>query len=173
MKKKIDWITIFWLFCLAAICFLLGRVSADMTLLVNAGQVAPVQRNYEEICEEIGARYNICPELLEAMIKQESGGNPDAVSSGGDTGLMQVNPKWHKDRMDRLGVTDLTDPYSNILTAADYISELAKKYDDLPLVLMVYNGTANAKKRWTNGDFTDYANQIMQRTAELERKHGK
>ncbi len=112
MKKKHDWLTIIWLFCIAAIFFLFGRLSADMTLLVNAGQVAPVQRNYDAICEEVGAQYNICPEL-------------------------------------------------------------AKKYDDLPLVLMVYNGTANAKERWTNGDFTDYANQIMQRTAELEREHGK
>ena len=173
MKKKMDWYTALWLLCLAAIFFLFGRLSADMTLLVNAGQVAPVQHNYNSICEEVGAQYNICPELLEAMIEQESGGNTDAVSAGGDTGLMQVNPKWHRDRMDRLGVTDLTDPYSNVLTAADYIAELAAKYDDLPMTLMVYNGTADAKERWTNGDFTDYANQIMQRTAELERKHGK
>ena len=42
--------------------------------------------------------------------------------------------------MERLGVSDLTDPYSNILVAADYLEELFQKSDgDIYLVLMKYN----------------------------------
>ena len=71
----------------------------------------PVDEKYGAYCEEIGAMYNICPELLEAIIEHESSGNPNAVGADGDIGLMQVVPKWHKDRMERLGVSDLTDEY--------------------------------------------------------------
>jgi soluble lytic murein transglycosylase-like protein len=175
-RKKVDWITLWWLFCLVAIAFLAGRISAEVPAPVNAQEmteVAPVQQNYDSLCEKVGAEYHICPELLEAMIEQESEGNPKAVSPSGDMGLLQVNPKWHKDRMDKLGVNDLTDPYGNVRVAADYIAELFVQYDDLPMVLMVYNGTADAEQRWTSGEYTDYANQIMTRAAELEREHGK
>lgn len=176
-RKKVDWITLWWLFCLVAIAFLAGRLSSEVPALVNAQEivtVAPVQqKNYDLLCEKVGAEYHICPELLEAMIEQESGGDPKAVSPGGDVGLLQVNPKWHKDRMDKLGVNDLTDPYGNVRVAADYIEELFEQYGDLPMVLMVYNGTADAEQRWTSGIYTDYANQIMARAEELEREHGK
>lgn len=175
-RKKVDWITLWWLFYLVAIAFLAGRLSAEVPALVSAQEiikVAPVQQSYDLLCERVGTEYHICPELLEAMIEQESEGNPKAVSPGGDTGLLQVNPKWHKDRMDKLGVNDLTDPYGNVRVAADYIAELFEQYDDLPMVLMVYNGSIDAEQRWTSGEYTDYANQIMERAAELEREHGK
>lgn len=91
----------------------------------------PVDEKYGAYCEEIGAKYNICPELLEAIIEQESSGNPNAVGVYGDIGLMQVIPKWHRDRMDRLGVEDLTDEYGNILVATDYLAELFSEYEDI------------------------------------------
>lgn len=175
-RKKIDWINLFWLFCVIAIAFLAGRLSSSVPVLVRAqeiSRVAPVQQNYDQLCEKIGAQYHICPELLEAMIERESQGNASAVSSGGDVGLLQVNPKWHKDTMDKLGVTNLKDPYGNIMVAADYIAQLFEQYDDLPMVLMTYNGSKDADQRWTIGAYTDYATQIMDRTAELEREHGK
>lgn len=50
---------------------------------------------YNGYCEEIGAEYNICPELLEAIIEAESSGNPNAVGADGDIGLMQVVKRWH------------------------------------------------------------------------------
>ena len=133
----------------------------------------PVDKKYGAYCEEIGAKYNICPELLEAIIEQESSGNPNAVGVYGDIGLMQVIPKWHRDRMQRLGVTDLYDPYSNILVGTDYLMELAEEYEDLATVLMIYNGSSNAVSRCEAGNYTEYAKSIMERSAELERLHGK
>ncbi len=56
-----------------------------------------------------------------AMIEQESSGDPKVANGAGDTGLLQVNAKWHRDRMEKLGATDLTDAYSNILVATDYL----------------------------------------------------
>ena len=123
--------------------------------------------------EEIGNRYGVCPELLQAMVFYESSNNPKVKSAGGDTGYMQVNKKWHKDRMDRLGVTDLTDGYGNILVGTDYLAELAGKYEDISLVLMKYNGDSKADKLYEQGKMSDYAEKILSLSGELERLHGK
>ena len=122
--------------------------------------------------EEVSAEYGICPELIIAIVEHESSGNA-AAANGGCKGLMQINEKYHKDRMKRLGVTDLYDPYSNILVGCDYLMELAEEYEDLPMVLMVYNGSSDAETRWENGNYTEYAKSIMKRAEELERIHGK
>ena len=122
--------------------------------------------------EEISAEYVICPELIMAIIEAESSGNPEAVR-GLCKGLMQVSERWHSDRMERLGVTDLYDPYSNILVGTDYIMELAEEYGDLAMVLMIYNGSSDAEERWESGNYTNYATSIIERAAQLERLHGK
>ena len=107
-----------------------------------------------------------------AIIEQESSGQADAVN-GDYKGLMQISEHWHKDRMERLGVTDLYDPYSNILVGVDYLAELACECDDLYTVLMIYSGTADVIKRGETGDWSDYAKEVVQRSMELERLHGK
>lgn len=124
-------------------------------------------------CEEYGEEYGICPELLMAIAEKESKGNPDA-ENGSCKGLMQISEKWHKDRMKRLGVTDLFDESGNILVATDYLYELFKKYEDVGMVLMVYNGDSNAKDYYNgNAELSRYADGILERREELERLHGK
>ena len=121
----------------------------------------------EIICQD----KHICPELVEAIIEAESSWNPKA-QNGDCIGLMQVSGSWHKDRMARLGVTDLTDPYDNILVGVDYLSELSGKYE-VGLALMIYNGDSRAESLWRAGKTSDYATWILERSAELERLHGK
>lgn len=126
-----------------------------------------------EITKEIGQKYCICPELLQAMIETESSNNPKAVN-GDCIGLMQINSKVHKERMKKLGVTDLYDPYSNILVGADYLSELFTQSEDIYLVLMKYNmSRKTAQALYDDGSYTVYALKIANRSVELERKHGK
>ena len=131
-----------------------------------------ISEEYQAYCEEIGEMYCVCPELLMAMIETESSGNPDATN-GTCKGLMQVSEKWHKDRMERLGVKDIYDPYGNILVATDYLIELAEKYEDVGLVLDVYNGNSKAMQNAENGALSEYAAKILHRTEMLERIHGK
>ena len=94
----------------------------------------------------------------------------DIVSSGGDSGVLQVNPKWHKDRMERLGVSDLSDPYQCILTGADYLAELLEREGDAYAALMFYNmKQERARQLLDEGIISEYAMSVMERAWELER----
>ncbi len=151
------------------------------TLLVCLGSTSTISAETEDtwICEEyqeyiyeVSEEYHVCPELIMAIVEQESSGRADAENEG-CIGLMQVSEKWHADRMERLGVTSLYDPYGNILVGTDYFMELAEEYEDIYTVLMCYNGTADAVAKAAVGDYTDYATGIVSRTEQLERMHGK
>lgn len=132
-----------------------------------------VPQEVVEISEELGAQYNICPELIQAICYKESRFQPD-VESGGCVGIMQVAPKWHKSRMERLGVTDLKDMRQNMKAATDYLSELAESYEDVGVVLMMYNGDSSAQDVICGADdVSEYAEEILAISEELERKNGK
>ena len=131
-----------------------------------------IQAEYVEYCVEIGEEYNICPELLMALIEKESSGKADA-QNGSCKGLCQVSEKWHSGRMERLGVTDIYDPEGNIRLAADYLTELGAEYEDIGLTLMIYHGESNAESRAESGLLSDYADWILTRSAEIERSRGK
>ena len=121
-----------------------------------------------DYCYQYGDEYDFRPELLIAIIEAESSGNPNA-KNGDCLGLMQVSEKWHTDRMEKLGVTDLYDEGGNILVATDYLYELFMKYEDIGMILMTYNGDSSAKKYWnSNGELSRYAKKIINRTEELE-----
>ena len=130
-----------------------------------------LSQEIQDICVEIGHMYNICPEFIMAIIEAESSGNQYAVN-GGCKGLMQIYEKYHKDRMERLGVTDIFDIRGNILVGVDYLSELFNKYEDPAMVLMVYNGDSSAWIYWnSDGAISKYANKILNRSSDLELLH--
>lgn len=144
------------------------------TIRLSAGDRSCVlSEDVQGYCAEIGELYGICPELLMSIAEHESGGNQYA-ENGSCKGLCQVSVKWHADRMEKLGVTDIYDEYSNILVAADYIAELREDYEDVAILLMVYNGDSNANKAMNgNSDISYYATSILERSAELERLKNK
>lgn len=119
------------------------------------------------MAEEISKPYNISPELVQAIIWTESRYATDAVNKN-CKGLMQVNEKCHKDRMDRLGVTDLYNPYDNIRVGVDYLSELYMMYEDTGVVLDMYNGLSVSSNK-----VSAYTKQITELAYDLETEHGK
>nr|DAV18898.1 MAG TPA: hypothetical protein [Bacteriophage sp.] len=123
-------------------------------------------------CCEYGEMYDICPELLMAMIEAESSGNPKAVN-GDCKGLMQISERWHTGRMEEIGANDIWSETDNIHIGANYLHELFNRYEDVALVLMVYNGESDAVEKAENGYISDYARKILDRSAELERWKGK
>lgn len=123
-------------------------------------------------CYEYGEMYDICPELLMAMIEAESSGNPKAAN-GDCKGLMQISERWHIGRMAEIGADDIWSETDNIHIGANYLHELFNRYEDVALVLMVYNGESDAVEKAKNGYISDYARKILDRSAELERWKGK
>lgn len=146
--------------------------SAFIVATVQAQEIVEVPEDVKEISEELGEKYNICPELIQAICWQESRFQSD-VESGGCVGIMQVAPKWHKDRMDRLGVTDLTDVRQNMTVAVDYLSELLKDGEDIEEPLMRYHGESRIDEKLLAGEMSVYAESILTLSAELEGRNGK
>ena len=94
-------------------------------------------------CEEAGITY----ELALAVIRKETEFQNVMGDNGNSYGYMQIQPRWHEDRMERLGVTDLTDPYSNFRVGCDFLAELLSKYT-LEEALTAYNSGKPGKSEY-------------------------
>ena len=110
------------------------------------------QRLLYQACGETGIRY----ELALAVIWQETDFRNVVGDSGESYGYMQVQPKWHSGRMERLGVTDLSDPYSNFLVGLDFLAELIERYD-LSDALTAYNSGSPGNSQYAK-DVLNYMN---------------
>ena len=110
------------------------------------------------------------PYLIFAMCERESQYKADAVGdSGRSLGIMQIQEQWHQERMDRLGCTDLLNPYQNVTVGIDILIDLYSKCNDTAWVLMAYNGGETyANRNYNAGNISEYARYIMTRTAEME-----
>lgn len=85
-------------------------------------------------------KHSLRPALVRAVIKQESGFLPCAVSDKGAQGLMQLMP----DTAAQFHVSDPFDPKQNVDAGAAYLKQLLDKYKgDLSLALGAYNAGAN------------------------------
>lgn len=135
-----------------------------------------IPKEIREVFEKVGEDFGICPELMEAMAYRESR-FVESVKSGNYYGIMQVNVKIHKDRIEKYGYTadDLLKAEPCITVAADYLKELFDTYgDDDPLILMYYSGNSKAIPNYKEyGWMCPYVKSTLARAAEYERKHGK
>lgn len=93
-----------------------------------------------EMIDDIATRSGVDPNIVKAIIKEESGGNPNAVGDNGESiGLMQIQPKHHKKRMEELGIVSLFDPQENVIVGCNILAELYDKYGNYEDALSVYN----------------------------------
>lgn len=118
----------------------------DITPLYDVPLAPELQSYIVRLCEQ----YQIPPELVLAVIEKESGCDAAATGdSGNSQGLMQIQPRWHKERMTRLACTDLYDPWQNVTVGVDILVELISQYQTLEMALMVYNaGAGGAQSMW-------------------------
>lgn len=131
-----------------------------------------ISEEAKDACIKYGEEYCICPELLMAIVEAESSGERYA-ENGSCKGLMQISVNWQKDRMECLGVNDIYDTDGNIHVGVDYLAELFEDYGEAATVLMVWHGERNAAEKAENGVISKYASRVLERSAELERLHGK
>jgi hypothetical protein len=96
---------------------------------------------YDELIAQSAARNGVDPNLMVAVMRQESGFNSRALSYKGASGLMQLMPGTAR----RFGVTNIFDAAQNIEGGARYLRFLLDSFNgDVKLVLAGYNAGENA-----------------------------
>ena len=122
----------------------------------------PLSREEQDMlgaaCEEFDIPYGIALGLIE----KETHFRNVLGDDGASTGYMQIQEKWHWDRMERLGVTDLFDPEGNFRVGCDFLAELYGKYGDLGVSLTVYN------RGHDPGFVSDYAYEVLENYAKWQ-----
>src|ERR1700756_3708146 len=100
---------------------------------------APANSGRVDVAEVVGAasdRYRLDPDLLNSVIRAESGFKVHAVSPKGAQGLMQLMPGTAS----KLGVPNAFDPEANVDGGTRYLRELLERYNfDLIKALAAYN----------------------------------
>jgi hypothetical protein len=101
-------------------------------------QIANLVRsqNLEKVIEKYARQYGVNQDLVWAVIRQESGFNPHAVSPKGAMGLMQLMPGTAA----LMGVTDAFDVEQNIAGGIKYLERCLSRFNqDVSLALAAYN----------------------------------
>ena len=108
---------------------------------------------YEEIVVGHAENYSLDPQLVAAVIYQESKFDADAVSASGAVGLMQLLPSTGQGIADRTGgeswkPEDLHNPELNVRYGSWYLRHLLDKYGSEELALAAYNAGQTNVDRW-------------------------
>lgn len=77
-------------------------------------------------------KYGIMPSIVIAMIERESRFDRYAIGDDGRSfGLMQIQPKWHIERMIQMGCTDLFDPIQNVKVGIAILGDLKNQSNSI------------------------------------------
>lgn len=100
-------------------------------------QLTPLIKHYARV-------HDVTPALVAAVVGQESGFNPRAVSPKGAAGAMQLMPATAA----RYGVTDRRDPEQNIDAGVRHLKDLLVQHQgNVALALAAYNAGQGAVAR--------------------------
>ncbi|MGH3132319.1 MAG: lytic transglycosylase domain-containing protein [Gaiellaceae bacterium] len=128
---------------------------------------------YEHVIRGHAANHALDPALLAAVVYVESGFDPNAQSSAGAIGLMQLLPDTANGIALRTGgrrfvVADLRDPEINVRYGSWYLGHLRSRYDDTRLALAAYHAGRGNVDGWLRSgrgiDFPDtraYVDEVL------------
>ena len=122
-----------------------GTVQTQNKITRSLSNIAnPTKQQILDIISNVSKKYGVDEKLVQAVIKQESGFNPKAVSHCGAMGLMQLMPATAKG----LGVKDAYNPLQNVEGGVKHLKGLLARYNgNLILALAAYNaGGGNVDK---------------------------
>ncbi len=139
---------------------------------------------YEHIISSHSTNYEIDGALLAALIYRESKFDPEAVSSSGAIGLMQLLPTTADGIAlftggDEFQHEDLYDPEINVRYGSFYLRRLLTKYERLDLALAAYNaGQANVDE-WIDSnagiaypETREYVRDVVRLSSVYRRAYG-
>jgi soluble lytic murein transglycosylase-like protein len=114
------------------------------------------------LIRQAAARHRLDVDLLMAVIRQESGFNPAAVSRAGARGVMQLMPATAR----RYGVTRIHDAGQNIAGGTAYLRDLLDRFGRIDLALAAYNAGEGAVERYGNrippyAETINYVSSVM------------
>jgi soluble lytic murein transglycosylase len=127
-----------------------GRITAQTRGVWELAYPRAFRDLIERHCREAG----IDPDLLQALMREESALDPNALSWAGALGLTQLMPYTAKGVARRLKIAQLTtakllDPEINIRIGSTYLSDLVKQFEGtFELALAGYNAGGGAVTRW-------------------------
>ena len=114
---------------------------------------------------EASNRFHLPVYWLRAVMRAESGGDTNSVSSKGAIGLMQLMPATYTELQKRFGLgADPFDPHDNILAGAAYLRELLDQYGENGF-LAAYNAGPGRYEDYLRGrslppETTEYVGRI-------------
>jgi soluble lytic murein transglycosylase len=117
---------------------------------------------YQQEIVTYSHKNNVDPFLTAAVIKNESGFKPGAVSRAGAIGLMQIMPdtgQWIAEQMGlkNYSLASLYQPETNIRMGCWYLSELHHEFKgNMVLLLIAYNAGRGNTKVWMKANDWDY-----------------
>lgn len=137
---------------------------------VNQLYDVPLEPELQEHINQLCDDYNVDMPLVLAIIGQESNYNAHAIGDNGNSlGLMQIQPQHHQQRMNRLGVTDLLDPYQNVTVGIDLLAELINENKGAEWAVTAYNaGAGTADYHKTIGTRTEYTESVIKLMEEIK-----
>ena len=111
----------------------------------NSGNATAPQKDTRQIVAEASDLHGVDADFIRSVIRQESGGNPKAISRTGARGLMQLMPAT----AEQLGVKDSFSAEQNVHGGAEYLRTLLEHYHgDAILALAAYNAGPQAVERY-------------------------
>lgn len=134
----------------------------------------PLSARFQHYIDDKCKSYGISTNVVMATIWKESNFDIDIMGDNGEAyGLMQIQKKWHKARMKKVGATDLLNCYDNVNVGIDYLAELYKIYNgNWHKTLMAYNGGhAYCKRRVKAGlKNSPYSRMIMNKAEDFKKE---
>lgn len=109
---------------------------------------------YQNAVSYYSTKHGVNSDLVFSVIRQESAFTPDARSSAGALGMMQIMPATAKQLSRQVGVgyrsrRQLLDPDHNIRLGTYYLSQLMNRFDNnIILATAAYNAGPYRVKRW-------------------------
>ena len=109
------------------------------------GRVVVPSAQIDKLVATNAATWSVDPDLVKAVIANESGFNANATSSTGAQGLMQLEPATAAS----VGVTDSYDPAQNVAGGTRYLRGLLDRFHGDPrLAVAAYNAGPGAVEKY-------------------------